>query len=443
VLAPIRVTGLGGAYIASAEGVEGAAVNSASPAVRDIYSYGWWDYDLALGASILGTLSGTDFDNHGARRESENRARVGDFFQLTFGANLQFGYWGATATGDLQQYTLAGASAGSPGLTMQIGRWKGLAAYGFFGGQLVVGGGFRAATMQIKETGTDAGTPSLLTMTGIAPEAGVLMMPSGSQWRVGGTLRAPITGTPFGSDRTTVDAQGVRRAGTIVLPSQIVLPWEAEVGLAYQLGPRPLNPTWENPHDQEAPVKDRIDTDRAERAISRRQELDRTPPDKRAERRAELAREEAALRDLEDQRLAVEKRRLYFIRKARFKNWPRERILVLASLLFTGASDTAVSLEGFLDQRRELVGQKVSLTPRLGIEGEPMLDRLRARVGTYVEPSRYGDGTARQHFTFGGDVRLFQADLWGLLNETHWRVNFYLDVAPRYTNGGIGIGTWH
>jgi hypothetical protein len=86
-LAPIRVTGLGGAYIASAEGVEGAAVNSASPAVRDIYSYGWWDYDLALGASILGTLSGTDFDNHGARRESENRARVGDFFQLTFGAN--------------------------------------------------------------------------------------------------------------------------------------------------------------------------------------------------------------------------------------------------------------------------------------------------------------------------------------------------------------------
>src|SRR5262249_1285975 len=45
LIAPIRVTGVGGAYIALAEDTAGAAVNSASPAVRDAYSTTWFDYD--------------------------------------------------------------------------------------------------------------------------------------------------------------------------------------------------------------------------------------------------------------------------------------------------------------------------------------------------------------------------------------------------------------
>jgi len=438
VLAPIRVTGLGGAYIASAEGVEGAAVNSASPAVRDAYSYRWFDYDVILGTSILGTLSDTDFDNHGATRAGENRARVGDFFQLTFGALLQFGRLGITGTGDLQQYTLASRSSTTPGLTISIGRWKALGAYGLFDGQLIVGGGFRAATMQIQQAGD-----TLFTMTGIAPEVGALLMPDDVPWRIGTTFRATVSGGPFGSDKTTVDPSGVRKAGDVILPSQVVLPWEAEAGIAYQLGPRPLNPPWQNPHDQEAPVRQRIAADRAAREAKYAAELARTPPEDRRALEVRFAREEEALRELEDARLDAESKRLYRIRRARYYNWPRERILLLASVLLTGPSQNAVSVEGFLDQRRQLVGQTVSFTPRLGIEGEPLPDRLRARVGTYVEPSRYEDGVARQHFTFGGDVKLFYFDLWGLIGETTWKVAFYVDVAPRYTNGGIGIGTWH
>lgn len=441
VLAPIRVTGLGGAYIASAEGVEGAAVNSASPAVRDAYSYRWFDYDVSFGASILGTLSDTDFDNHGARRAGENRARVGDFFQLTFGALVQLGYWGFTGTGDLLQYTLAGRDASSPGLTLQMGRWKMLGAYGLFDGQLIVGGGFRAATLQITQRGDT--TATLLTMTGIAPEVGALLMPDNVPWRIGATVRATVSGGTFGSDRTTVDAQGVRRAGDVILPSQVVLPWEVEVGLAYQIGPRPLNPPWQNPHDQEAPVRDRIEADRRARAVEYAAELARTPPDQRMHARRRQEREEDALRELEDARLDAETKRLYRVRRARYVNWPRERILLLASVLVTGPSNNAVSVEGFLDQRHELVGQSLSLTPRLGIEGEPLHDRLRARIGSYVEPSRYEDGVARQHFTFGGDVKLFPFDFWGFIGETTWKVAFYIDVAPRYTNGGLGIGTWH
>jgi hypothetical protein len=342
----------------------------------------------------------------------------------------------------LQQYTLSGQTASSPGLTVQIGRWKALGAYGLFGGQLIVGGGFRAATLQITQRGGDnAGT--LLTMTGIGPEVGALLMPDGVQWRVGATLRSTVSGGTFGSDKSTIDASGVRRAGTVILPTQVVLPWEAEVGLAYQLGPRPLNPQWPNPHDQEGPVRQRIETDRAARAVEYAAELERTPEDRRPEVRRHHARQEEALRDLEDARLDAESKRLYRVRKARYNNWPRERILLLASVLFTGPSSNVVSVEGFLDQRHELVWQSLSLTPRLGIEGEPLPDRIRARVGTYIEPSRYEDGISRQHFTFGGDVKLFPFDLWGVLGETTWRVAFYVDVAPRYTNGGLSIGTWH
>jgi hypothetical protein len=430
------VTGLGGAYIASAEGVEGAAANSASPAVRDAYSYRWFDYDVSLGASILGTLSDTDFDNHGASQAS--RTRVGDFFQVTFGALLQFGNLGVTGTADLQSYNLASRAVQTPALTISMGRWKALGAYGLLDGQLMVGGGFRAASMQITQQGS-----SLLTMTGIAPEVGALVMPSGQPWRIGATVRATVSGGTVGSDRSTVDAQGVRRAGDIVLPNDVVLPWEAEAGIAYQLGPRPLNPPWENPHDQEGPVREKIAADRVARAARYDAEVARTPPEHRALARARFEREEEALRELEDARLAAESARLYRIRRARYANWPRERILLLASVLVTGPSATAVSVEGFLDQRRELVGQSVSLTPRFGAEGEPIPDRLRARIGTYVEPSRYEDGVARQHFTFGGDVKLFYFDVFGLIGETTWKVAFYVDVAPRYTNGGIGIGTWH
>lgn len=441
VLAPIRVTGLGGAYIASAEGVEGAAVNSASPAVRDAFSYHWLDYDLNLSASLLSTLSDTDFDNHGARRPGENRARVGDFFQLTFGANVQFGYWGVTANADLEQYHLASESGAAPGLSMQIGRWKMLGAYGMLRDQLVIGGGIRAVTMSISQQGGDNAT--LLTMTGVAPEAGVLVMPNGMQWRLGATVRAPVSGTTIGSDRTTVDSAGVRRAGDFILPSQVVLPWEAEVGVAYQLGPRPLNPEWTNPHDDERPVRDYVEAERARRVAENEAELARTPPADRDRVRARQMAEEAPLRKLEDDRVDAESHRLLLVRKARYNNWPREKILVLASVLVTAPSDRAVSVEGFLDQRREYVGKEYSFTPRLGIEAEPILNRLRARTGTYLEPSRYADGSSRQHFTFGGDVKLFPFDVWGLIGETTWKLSFYVDLAPRYTNGGIGIGTWH
>jgi hypothetical protein len=443
LLAPIHVTGVGGAYVALAEDTEGAAVNSASPAVRDPYSTTWFAYDVSAGISFPGAFSNTDFDNHGDFANLPSHASAGNFLDVNVGATLQFGGLGVAGTSDLQEFSLSTAAPGTPAVSLEIGRWKLLGAYGMFDGQLAVGGGARIVTMQVKQDG--GGT--LLTMTGFAPEVGALLMPTGQQWRIGATARAPVSGNIFGSENVTTDANGQRTAGGFILPDRVVMPWEIEAGVAYQLGPRPINPGWKNPHSQEAWLRRRIASNRAARALARDQELAPLPGPQRDARRRELEAQEASIRGIEDAHLDAEIDRLRQVRAARYANWPREKIVLLASVLITGpstnSSQEAISLEGFLDQRSETVGRVASLIPRFGVEGEPLRDRMLLRVGTYVEPSRYDDGTPRQHFTFGTDVRLFPLDFWGLLPEANWKLGVFVDLAPRYANGGIGIGEWH
>jgi hypothetical protein len=453
LIAPIHVTGVGGAYVALAEGTEGSAANAAAPAVRTLYSTTWFDWDLAVGISFPGAFTTTDFDNHGDDPNlPPNHADTGNYTDLNLGTTVQVGDLGVSAVGDLQQYSVTTTTSGQPGLTLQIGRWKALAAYGFFDGQLAIGGGARIVTMQILQNNNG----SLLTMTGASPEVGALLMPTGQAWRLGATARAPVSGSTGvnllgqsilgGTDNSTAcsPTSGARCVGGFYVPSRVVMPWEVEVGVAYQLGPRPLNPGWENPRHQEARLRAEIASDRAERQRLHQEELARLSPGERPARRAEIAAEEKSLRAIEDDHLAEESARLNRARKARYANWPREKILLLASVLMTGQSSNAVSIEGFLDKLQETVGQQISLTPRLGLEGEPIRDRMVLRTGTYVEPSRYEGGSARQHYTFGSDIRLFSFDAWGLLPaHTTWKLGLFADLAPRYTNWGFGISNWH
>jgi hypothetical protein len=444
VIAPMHVTGVGGAYIASAEGTEGAAVNSAAPAVRNPFSTTWFDYDISLGVSFPGAFTSSDFDNHGDDANlPPNHANTGSFTDLNVGTTLQFGGLGVAAAGDLQQFTLSTSTPGQPGLTLQIGRWKGLAAYGLFDGQLALGGGVRVVTMQMLQDG--AGT--LLTMAGASPEAGALLMPTGAPWRLGVTARAPVSGGVgvgfFGQQIFPGPSNEKPVPGNLVLPKQVVMPWEVEAGIAYQLGPRPLNPGWGNPRAEDAHLREEIDAHRAERRRRYEAELGALAPAERPARAREQAAEEKALRAIEDDHLAEEGEHLRLARKARYQNWPREKILLLASVLFTGESSNAVSIEGFLDQRVETVGRNVSVTPRLGLEGEPVENHLQLRAGTYVEPSRYDGGTARQHFTFGTDIRLVPLTFWGIFPDDPWKLGLFVDLAPRYTNWGFGLGTWH
>jgi hypothetical protein len=96
-------------------------------------------------------------------------------------------------------------------------------------------------------------------------------------------------------------------------------------------------------------------------------------------------------------------------------------------------------------------GARVTVQPRLGLEGEPVIDWVIARIGTYVEPSRYSTtplvggvlAGARQHFTFGLEVRTFTWDLLGAMRPTPFTIQVGGDLAPRYQNFGLSVGLWH
>jgi hypothetical protein len=40
-------------------------------------------------------------------------------------------------------------------------------------------------------------------------------------------------------------------------------------------------------------------------------------------------------------------------------------------------------------------------------------------------------------------VHLFPLTFWGLLPDADWKLGLFVDLAPRYTNWGFGLGNWH
>ena len=68
------------------------------------------------------------------------------------------------------------------------------------------------------------------------------MRPAGQRCRLGSAgATAGVSG----------DAGQGWSAGGLTLPRQVRMPWEAQAGIAVQIGGRPLNRTWVNPHDDE------------------------------------------------------------------------------------------------------------------------------------------------------------------------------------------------
>ncbi len=429
----------------AAQAVEGVYNNAAAPAVREPFSLTFVDFDPSVGVSLPGAYGGTDFDNRGEKSSAANRERTNRFLSYNAGLEVQVGPVGVTVMGDFLNYTV-GSAEGTP-VSLTLGRIHAVAAYAFADNQLIVGAGARITFVNVQEQGSKG---TLVRMLGAAPQVGVIVKPNEVRWRIGTTARAAVNATPFALGTTDNPTTGVQQAGPFVLPRTISQPWELEAGIAYQLGPRPLNPVWIDPHAEDRALEAAMMAQRAERKALIVAELaslpePRTDEDRTSQalHRATLTREELAAELREDQELADERARAKEVRRARYLNWPREHLLMLASVVLTGPSDQAVSLEGFIDQRRELVGQVLSASPRFAVESEPIPNLVRGRTGVYFEPSRFSDGTHRQHFTFGGDLRLFSWDIFGIIPNTTWRLSGFFDIAPRYQNLGLAIGPWH
>lgn len=442
VLGSGRVVGMGGAYTALATGIEGAAFTPASYASRTPWDYNWFEWNGTLDL-MPSTIRNSDFDNNG-----QSGVTYGDMLFASVGLGFQFGALGIGAVIHGQSYDIRK----NVDLTLIMQNYG--IGYMFAEGQLVVGAGLRAA--QLSMTARGSGT-RLVDSIGLGPELGALLQLDGKPWRVGAAARLA----------TESDALDDCVAAGLFLPRTVYAPWQVQVGFAIQLGARPLNRIWVNPHDQANALRARMLYERAERGreqvareqLQRRMTLagERLPPrvpelEPEARMRTHPDseptdtrwwREERAQRALEERELDVKIDEQYRERRREVRALSRRYLLLSGEAILIGPTVDGVGLESFLSQRRQVSGRTVSLGLRFGIEGEPIANWVQMRTGTYLEPSRFEGVGYRVHGTLGVDVRTFSWDLFGLVNEFTVRLGASADVAERYLNASLGIGMWH
>jgi hypothetical protein len=440
VLGSGRITGLGGAYTALANGIEGAPWNAASYATRSLWNTSWFGWNVT--ASIVPTmLRNSDFENNG-----QSGFTYGNFVFGTVGLGLQFGELGLGGLINLHSYKLGDTAD----LSLSVANYG--AGYMFAEGQLTLGVGARTVLLGIKDrTSGD----NLVDVGGTSPEAGALLQLADKPYRIGFAARMPV-------ESGTIDK--LVAAGK-TLPRQVHLPWEIQTGFAFQLGPRPLNRKWVNPHDVEHRERAAMLARRSARAreqverealAQRVQEAGgRAPPSvaaiephssvvpERVPQDRKFWAEESKRRWDEEREMLARIAELEVERDRAVRALSRRYLLISTETILVGPTSNGVGLESFLSQKRQVSGQHVSAGLRLGLEGEPIANWVQMRVGSYLEPSRFAGIGYRVHATLGTDVRLFSWTLFGLLDEFTLSVGAAADVAERYLNAGFGLGLWH
>jgi hypothetical protein len=453
VLSANRVIGLGGAFVAIADGVEGSALNPAATAARTPYSYGHFDYDVGVGITFPSVVKNTDFWNSGHPTELPKSQSL-DFLFFNLALQLQFGRWGFGLSTDFQQYSLlrgveATDNAKVDRLAAQIAIGHLQLAHSFADGQLLLGLGMRTTGLSVtKESPTSVASQDLFSTVGTGFEAGFIWRPTDWQIRIGGAYHGGFNTQASPESQVFVIYPGDPN-NELYLPTRVTLPWDLNIGFAAQLGPRPLNPRWVDPSSVLQPMRRYLEwraheRDRRIRNAEAARFSDETPHDRRRrvrKLRAELRAEE----DLDDrERSRVEKdldRRL----RRRYHEQARFFVLVTTSLMISGSVKNAVGIESMLNRAVQRSGEHDTVSPHIGVESEPIPHWLRLRGGSYLEPSRFDSNRkgARLHATFGFDQKIFPWDVFGAFPEdTEWRVGGSLDASRSYLGWGVSIGVW-
>lgn len=448
VFAGNRVMGLGGAYVAIAEDVDGDLQNPAAPAVRPFFSIEEFDYWLGLGLTFPARLSKIDFFNSGSETGLRGSAADEPVF-ITPAINLQWRTLGLGFTAELQNYEFSGGTvdpASSPAsLDAVLSTFHFQLANSFVDGQLILGAGVRYVAMSLEAAPPDGDAQTLFDTSGAGIELGAVWRPNLQPYRLGVAFRTAIDTQPsFSKSLLPTDAGDIivgSNGATLYLPERVSLPWDVNVGAAVQLGRRPLNP-----------VSRTVD-DIAERAVLtfRLRQLDRDEerqsrlalahtPSERLSIEAELAREERLDSERLDRALDDARRAL----KDSFAEVGRFYVLLSTSVLVSGRVRDAVGVESFLDQVVNRSGGAVVYSPRFGAESEIWENRLKARAGAYLEPTRFATSDARLHGTFGMDLRLFRWNVFGLWpDDFMWQLGGSVDVAHRYLTWGVSVAGWY
>lgn len=424
VLDSTRVTGLGGAFVAIAEGVDGNLQNPAAGAQRQRHSFTTNDYDWGIGITFPTTLTNTDFFNTGRRTDLGNANQDLVVF-FTPALTLNFGKLGISGTVEYQSYGLTNPDEAKR-VTGDFTITHIQGAYGFLDGQLLAGGGARIASFTLREQ--FAVQEILLSSPAVGVEVGALLRPTGASYRIGASFRSTVA--TLATDGTSTELGDPDTP--FYTPEAIRLPWDVNVGFAYQIGERPFNARWRDPDEllaaTRAEARRRLESRRAARART----SDGTDIDDDYDSALDDASVRAELAAIEEQ-----SRRSY-------QAEPRAYVLVSASLVITGDVEDSVGIESFLSQTVHRSGESTTYSPRLGVEAEPWAKRLKFRVGSYLEPTRFRSSSSRLHGTLGVDVNLLPWTVFGLFPEdTEWRLSGALDYAARYLNWGVSLGIWH
>lgn len=443
-----RALGLGGAYVAIAEGTDGNSQNPAAPAVRAAHSQNHFDYDFGVTLTFPSTFAETDFFNTGRGPTDLRRSDQSDFVLLAPVANIQLGAWGVGVGMEVQRYGLLRREnpevRGEEELVRaQISVLRTYLARSVNQGQIVAGMGFHITSFDVttrNEIFTRSG--NIFTTRGVNLEGGLLWRPNYRPYRLGFALRAPVI--------TELDARGRSVGGDVVFgdpaapdaiffPRSVKRPWSTDVGVAVQLGERPLNPPWIDPVERLRAL-DRWKRQRRSERGRRLAEAKRQGA-AMAESVAEELREEARM---DESKAAVAEEKLYARIAQRYAQLSRRYVLLSAALHVDGRVQSSVGIESFLQQTVDRSGEEVSYSPRVGVEGEPIPNWLKVRSGIYVEPSRFRGGFARPHGTVGFDAGLFEWTAFGLAaSDTRWRFGAAIDTARAYFAWGISAGVWH
>lgn len=422
VVSASRVIGLAGSFSAIAEGVDAVPINPAAAAVRVPWSYEWFDYDVTLGISFPTAILGSDIENLGLRASEYH---YDGYYVPSIGLVGNFGRTGIGLTVEDRRYALSAATGSTEDhFAASLYSVHAVVARGLWHGQLTFGVGLRLIGFSLIDDTTKA---TRLAMTGLSAEAGVVVAPTDSRFRLGLVGRLPVSARPQADSELKPNPEGdLVGPGNFYLPQSVEVPWEAELSIAVELGDRPLNPRWENPDEYTRPL-------RAE--LARAREL----------RQARHASEEEEEIAREDERTLLEAHEEDLIERRRYayRSASRTRKLITATVLLTGPVSDAVAPVSLLRQTVTRSGQGVTVTPRLGLEVEPVDDWMQLRLGLYLEPGRAATSSARLHFTTGFDVKLFPWTVFGLYHDgTWWSVGAVVDVADRYNNVAFRVGVW-
>jgi hypothetical protein len=210
----VRIIGMGGTAVATAQGSAGTLANPASAAVRSTTSKGSWDWDYHVDWL---SSAGSDIDNNG----QANDDRFGSS-EYSIGLAAMLDGFGVAVVGTVQSTDLTGDSGSA--LEASVSTTKLAIAKELLDETWTVGAAMRIGGFSLRELDGR----SLATNEGAGLEVGGLWRPSRADWRVGATVAFPISGRDLQTDCDPANCDGYS------LPDGVAVPWQLAGGVAFR-----------------------------------------------------------------------------------------------------------------------------------------------------------------------------------------------------------------